>query len=58
MLKNNDIAQNCEQRFKVVFDVLVPTLVKMDYELFLSAIDQCFNNNDLFCVKKGERVNY
>lgn len=58
MLKNNDIAQNCEQHFKVVFDVLVPTLIKMDYELFLNEIDQCFNNNNLFCVEKGERVNY
>lgn len=58
MLKNNDIAQNCEQCFQVVFDVLVPTLIKMDYELFFSGIDQCFNNNDLFCVENGERVNY
>lgn len=57
MLKNNDIAQNCEHCFKVVFDVLVPTLTKMYYELFLSEIDQCLNNNDLFCDEKGERVN-
>lgn len=57
MLKDNDIAQNCEHRFRVVFDVLVPTLIKMDYELFLSEIDQCLNNDDLFCVEKEERVN-